>query len=78
MFEKNCKTPYKPNIHEAIYDICRRNLDIERPSYANLNRLIGQVSYQGHHNKTKTFPLLSSPLKLIKKTCFKSADSTKY
>ena len=29
--------------NEAIYDICRRNLDIERPSYANLNRLIGQV-----------------------------------
>ena len=29
--------------NEAIYDICRRNLDIERPSYTNLNRLIGQV-----------------------------------
>ncbi|KAI8376151.1 tubulin alpha-3 chain [Radiomyces spectabilis] len=29
--------------NEAIYDICRRNLDIERPSYANLNRLIAQV-----------------------------------
>ncbi|PIO71770.1 Tubulin/FtsZ family, GTPase domain protein [Teladorsagia circumcincta] len=27
--------------NEAIYDICRRNLDIERPSYTNLNRLIG-------------------------------------
>ncbi|CAL8340027.1 unnamed protein product [Boreogadus saida] len=27
----------------AIYDICRRNLDIERPSYTNLNRLIGQI-----------------------------------
>ncbi|GLD67937.1 tubulin alpha chain-like protein [Lates japonicus] len=26
-----------------IYDICRRNLDIERPSYTNLNRLIGQI-----------------------------------
>ena len=25
--------------NEAIYDICRRNLDIERPSYTNLNRL---------------------------------------
>ena len=24
--------------NEAIYDICRRNLDIERPSYTNLNR----------------------------------------
>lgn len=26
--------------NEAIYDICRKNLDIERPSYNNLNRLI--------------------------------------
>lgn len=29
--------------NEAIYDICRRKLSIERPSYANLNRLISQV-----------------------------------
>ena len=29
--------------NEAIYDICRRNLDIPRPSYSNLNRLIAQV-----------------------------------
>uniref|UniRef100_UPI00358FD096 tubulin alpha chain-like n=1 Tax=Myxine glutinosa TaxID=7769 RepID=UPI00358FD096 len=29
--------------NEAIYDICRRNLDIERPSYTNLNRLMAQV-----------------------------------
>ena len=29
--------------NEAIYDICRRNLDIEWPSYTNLNRLIGQI-----------------------------------
>jgi len=29
--------------NEAIYDICKRNLDIERPSYTNLNRLIAQV-----------------------------------
>uniref|UniRef100_A0A0X3Q6F8 Tubulin alpha-1C chain n=1 Tax=Schistocephalus solidus TaxID=70667 RepID=A0A0X3Q6F8_SCHSO len=29
--------------NEAIYEICRRNLDIERPSYANLNRIISQV-----------------------------------
>ncbi|CAJ2637352.1 unnamed protein product [Trifolium pratense] len=28
--------------NEAIYDICRRSLDIERPSYTNLNRLISQ------------------------------------
>nr|AAA35351.1 alpha-tubulin 2 [Schizosaccharomyces pombe] len=29
--------------NESCYDICRRNLDIERPSYENLNRLIAQV-----------------------------------
>ncbi|XP_023720222.1 tubulin alpha-1 chain [Cryptotermes secundus] len=29
--------------NEAIYDICQRNLDIERPTYTNLNRLIGQI-----------------------------------
>ena len=34
--------------NEAIYDICRRNLDIERPTYTNLNRLIGQVGGKGY------------------------------
>ena len=29
--------------NEAIYDIARRNLDIERPTYTPLNRLIAQV-----------------------------------
>jgi len=29
--------------NEAIYDICRRQLGIERPTYINLNRLIAQV-----------------------------------
>lgn len=29
--------------NEAVYDICRRNLDISRPSFDNLNRLIAQV-----------------------------------
>ncbi|XP_077531948.1 tubulin alpha chain-like [Haemaphysalis longicornis] len=29
--------------NEAIFDICRRNLDVERPTYTNLNRLIGQI-----------------------------------
>jgi len=28
--------------NEALYDICRRSLDIERPTYTNLNRLIAQ------------------------------------
>jgi len=26
--------------NEAAYDIARRNLDIERPTYTNINRLI--------------------------------------
>jgi len=30
--------------NEAIYDICRRQLGIERPSYTNLNRLIAQLT----------------------------------
>merc|ERR1712146_65073 len=29
--------------NEALYDICRRCLDIERPTYTNLNRLMAQV-----------------------------------
>jgi len=29
--------------NEAIYDISKRSLDVERPSYTNLNRLIAQV-----------------------------------
>ena len=29
--------------NEALYDICRRSLDIERPTYTNLNRLISQT-----------------------------------
>uniref|UniRef100_A0A1B6EE43 Tubulin alpha chain n=1 Tax=Clastoptera arizonana TaxID=38151 RepID=A0A1B6EE43_9HEMI len=30
--------------NEAIYDICKKNLDIPRPSYSNLNRIIAQVA----------------------------------
>ncbi|EFO96488.1 hypothetical protein CRE_15851 [Caenorhabditis remanei] len=29
--------------NEAIYDICRRNLRVSRPTYTNLNRIISQV-----------------------------------
>lgn len=29
--------------NEAIYDICRKSLDIQRPTYVNLNRIIAQV-----------------------------------
>jgi tubulin alpha len=29
--------------NEAIYDICRKNLNVASPGYTNLNRLIAQV-----------------------------------
>ena len=29
--------------NEAVFDICRRNLDIERPTYTNINRLAAQA-----------------------------------
>ena len=29
--------------NQAIYDLCRHNLDISRPSYTSLNRLIAQI-----------------------------------
>merc|ERR1712151_1131606 len=29
--------------NEALYDICKRNLDLDRPSYLNLNRLMVQA-----------------------------------
>ncbi|CAK9304871.1 unnamed protein product [Gordionus sp. m RMFG-2023] len=29
--------------NEAIYDICKRNLNIQRPGYTNLNRLVSQI-----------------------------------
>ena len=29
--------------NKAIYDICRRNLDIDYPANTNLNRMIGQI-----------------------------------
>ena len=29
--------------NEAIFDLCTRNLLIQRPTYTNLNRLIGQI-----------------------------------
>lgn len=42
-FETNVSLFFDFEISEAIYDICRRNLDIERPTYTNLNRLIAQI-----------------------------------
>ncbi|KAB7507849.1 Tubulin alpha-3 chain [Armadillidium nasatum] len=31
--------------NEAIYDLCRKELNITRPTYTNLNRMIGQATY---------------------------------
>ena len=39
--------------NEAIYDICRRSLDIERPTYTNLNRLVSQVRKKRKKNIIK-------------------------
>ncbi|GFS19044.1 tubulin alpha chain [Elysia marginata] len=30
--------------NEALYDICQRNLDVDLPSYRNLNRLVAQMA----------------------------------
>ena len=29
--------------NQALYEICRRSLDVERPTYTNLNRLLAQI-----------------------------------
>uniref|UniRef100_A0A1I7WYA9 Tubulin domain-containing protein n=1 Tax=Heterorhabditis bacteriophora TaxID=37862 RepID=A0A1I7WYA9_HETBA len=47
--------------NEAIYDICRRNLDVERPSYSNLNRIISQVLFSyGHFEDQLNWIVVSS------------------
>jgi tubulin alpha len=61
--------------NEAIYDICRRSLDIERPNYSNLNRLVSQVG-QLHYPSwgmcsgfvhTSLKPLLKCMCKLLRR-----------
>nr|KAF6378850.1 hypothetical protein mMyoMyo1_009745 [Myotis myotis] len=42
--------------NEAIYDICRRNLDIECPTYTDLNHLISQVCPPSLHPSGLTEP----------------------
>jgi len=46
--------------NEAIYDICRRNLDIERPTYTNLNRLIAQITSSSPRRSGSTAPSTST------------------
>jgi tubulin alpha len=31
--------------NEALYDLCKRSLDIEKPTYTNMIRLIGQFVF---------------------------------
>ena len=43
--------------NEAVYDICRRSLDIERPTYTNLNRFfVISRSYWIHHPHNSDIP----------------------
>ncbi|KOB68848.1 Alpha-tubulin [Operophtera brumata] len=52
--------------NEAIYDICRRRLSIERPSYANLNRLISQAYHEGMSVSEITSELFEPQNQMVK------------
>ena len=58
--------------NEAIYDICRNNLSIDRPNYLNLNRLLGQVVSSitaslrfGGDSEVNNFNLTDFPTNLV-------------
>merc|ERR1711957_944408 len=46
--------------NEAIYDICRRSLDIERPTYTNLNRLNSNESLKPFFSTLNMREVISS------------------
>merc|ERR1711881_568753 len=60
--------------NEAIYDICRRNLDIERPTYTNLNRLISQI-VSSITASLRFDGALNVALNEITNACFEPANS---
>ena len=37
---------------QAIYEICKRNLQVDRPTYTNLNRIIAQVEIKKNIART--------------------------
>ena len=47
--------------NEACYEICSRNLDVPRPTYTNLNRIIGQVLFPNCNSTRVTTTTLFSP-----------------
>jgi len=52
--------------NEAIFDLCCRNLNCERPTYTNLNRLIAQVSFSAC---SKTCELRKQTTEFLSFTC---------
>jgi hypothetical protein len=52
--------------NEAIYNICKRNLDVPQPSYENLNRLIAQgISLVFHANNSRLINHCIPPFRRI-------------
>ena len=39
---------------QAIYEICKRNLQVDRPTYTNLNRIIAQVEIKKTSQELRT------------------------
>ena len=52
----NVRCPMHCNVHlanvQAIYEICKRNLQVNRPTYTNLNRIIAQVEIKKNITRT--------------------------
>merc|ERR1719327_2471831 len=66
--------------NEALYDICRRNLDIERPTYTNLNRLIAQVisAEKAYHEQLSVAEITNSAFEPASMLCKADPRHGKY